>query len=126
MIEPGRELDALVAEKVMGWTRGTISTYGGLMPAWIDATGRAHPPNATSGGWLPSVDIRAAWEVVEKMQADGWMWQVEYDYEELMAGFYRGRDAEGDLDSHFVVSTTAPLAICLAALEAKGATKGAT
>lgn len=101
-MKAGRELDALVAEKVMGWncelrechTRKVLhSEYGG-------------PPHY-------STDIADAWLVVEKIDqqvtvtkcADGWLVTID-DYfchggVEIMAG-------------------TAPLAICLAALKAVG------
>ena len=47
-MEPGRELDALVAKKVMGW-----------FEVWKP--------------FSPSTDISAAWEVVEKLQGTYWV-----------------------------------------------------
>jgi hypothetical protein len=87
-IVAGRELDALVAEKVMGWNfqRSAFST-----------------------------DIASAWEVVEKLQAleytfinllwDGQGWDIEMGQD--------GHDISCD-----TYADTFPLAICLAALKA--------
>lgn len=105
----GRELDALVAEKVMDvgveWWNGEpfyVVTQDGHISAYRLAA--------------YSTDIAAAWEVVEKMRerrADFYIrfvstWTVEFD---SVAGDYNGY-TDGD---------TAPLAICLAALKAVGA-----
>jgi hypothetical protein len=57
IVEPGLELDTLVAEKVMGWTR-----IGGHY-AWATIEGETR----TWKGFQPSTDISAAWEVVTKM-----------------------------------------------------------
>jgi hypothetical protein len=104
MMQPGRELDALVAERVMGWTdfwrRGEHILYG-------------YPPVERSMGIdaerhpVPhySTDITAAWELVEKFRltvtpwsTQGWIATVEPG-----EGWYSPAD-------------TAPHAICLAAL----------
>ena len=99
-MEAGRELDALVAEKVMR-AKAKGDTFDHIM--W--------PPHY-------STRIEDAWEVVEKMQADGWFWNIDYDYGELVAGFGKGRDSEGDLSWHYEQAETTPHAICLAALKA--------
>jgi hypothetical protein len=59
---PGRELDALVAKKVMGWT------FSNLIKSWYPPNLR--PENNAYGHKLRnySTDIAAAWEVVEKMK----------------------------------------------------------
>lgn len=57
----GRELDALVAEKVMGWRR--VDDH-----LWEDADRRLRS-TAPWSSWAfhPSTDIAAAWQVVEKI-----------------------------------------------------------
>lgn len=56
MMLAGREMDALVAEKVMGWDRvGVINTSGGLV---------------TFDEFLPSVNIESAWDVVKMVGRD--------------------------------------------------------
>lgn len=86
----GPELDARVAREVMNWE--------------------------IAGPWSPSTDIAAAWEVVEKI---GLFSDEAYDG----IGFTLWHDANGwfvgtpDFRTG-VQAPTAPLAICLAALEA--------
>lgn len=97
-MKAGRELDALVAEKVIG--------YG---------------PNYILMGTFPnySTDIAAAWdEVVGKMIEGGY--RVRVDFDAYSAG------VEFVLEELHQVITgkgrgeTTPYAICLAALKAKG------
>jgi hypothetical protein len=118
-MQPGRELDALVAEKVMGWAE-----------LWTDSKNyMAYPPceqKFTIGEaerhpvWPYSTDIAAAWEVVEKIKhmnlyiathvpADGRITCIVDD------------DINGELTcdevkEYQVVADTAPEAICKAAL----------
>ena len=67
-MKAGRELDALVAEKVMGWERGDTSR--GFMK-WYPA-GKRHKSGCGEFD-IPgySTDIAAAWEVVEKLGTSG-------------------------------------------------------
>lgn len=105
-MKAGRELDALIAEKVMGLIAYKVQLV-------------APPPRVRTidelqrvGSPLPhySADIAAAWEVVEK--AD--LWSL---YGSIGDGPYRAciqfEDREG-----LMTADTAPLAICLAALKA--------
>ena len=119
-LEPGPELDALVAEKVMGWEvtrRDHPMLEGGEQVIHAkDADGAlraviwdiANYPRSL--WWNPSADIKAAWEVVERFQ-DTWF-------------VLTSRHHEGDwycsCGSHEndVIAHTAPHAICLAALKA--------
>jgi len=92
-LEAGRELDALIAEKVMGWTwcvqpHGHISRpgkysytrwlcepdrYRSAKPKWDKWDGKTEMPiSGLNGEYMHvleySTDIAAAWEVVEKMR----------------------------------------------------------
>ena len=110
-MKAGRELDALVAEHVMGWVWGIDDDgFQYLVPAdWDEYMVPAVPHYSTR--------IQDAWQVVEKtkllddfeLTKDGPMYQFghygEYGFDEWT--LY----AEAD---------TAPLAICLAALKAVG------
>jgi hypothetical protein len=90
----GRELDARVAEKVMGWEpRGPHPIHG----TPVFATGR----NDTFAPHF-STDIAAAWQAAEKLKAASWRFRVWQDYK----------------DALMVDAETAPLAICRAALKA--------
>ena len=113
-MKAGRELDALIAEKVMGLTRHDESYVAEgvgkvLRFVWRDGCGGC----VYSGDmFLPhySTNIADAWEVVEK--AD--LWSL---YGSIGDGPYRAciqfEDREG-----LMTADTAPLAICLAALKA--------
>lgn len=98
-MKAGRELDALIAEKVMGWT-------------YDEVLGWNSPDGKLTGQPCPraySTDIAAAWAVVVKFtgvarvefhQAEGWWIELGNGY-----------------DSASATAPTAPLAICLAALK---------
>ena len=120
-MKAGRELDTLVAEKVMGWEATADGLYwdarqkrtrlvlGSAIAKKREEMGIENGPGFV---FAPSTDIAAAWEVVEK--AD--LWSL---YGSIGDGPYRAciqfEDREG-----LMTADTAPLAICLAALKAKG------
>jgi len=106
-METDRKLDALVAEKVMGY-----QGYPDLEPPhMIRRYGRDDRIP------LPcfSADIAVAWRVVEKMISIGYKC-VSVDY----VGIWRCFMTRGGFGKPPVEAATAPLAICLAALEAVG------
>lgn len=108
----GRELDAMVAEKVFGWEPavnpwGDGRNIGWNLPPCI-------PNELERRTWsrdpLPySTDISAAWQVVEKIGlgiqpcGDGWVCGIP-----------------GNRSKPSVLGASAPLAICLAAMKAVG------
>jgi hypothetical protein len=106
----GRELDALVAEKVMGWALTSKDTRD--LQGWP-------PPGNTTPIDVPeySTDIAAAWEVVEKL--DKYYFQVNreiknmdsMEYTVVIPGIF-------NKERITVSANTAPHAICLAALKA--------
>lgn len=106
-MQAGREMDALVAEKVMEWVRAKCE---GRTNDWWTQPGYAKStPNF-------STDIAAAWQVVEKI--------------DLFSRAILERDEDGswwvdDEPCHNIQSnaSTAPLAICRAALLAMGVTE---
>lgn len=105
MHSPGRELDILVAEKVMGIIP-KIETYKTM--------GKEEYTNIPVNVPDYSTNIAAAWEIVEKMIEEGYDWELysfktapEYHWRVFCRGF-------GSYEA------TAPLGICLAALKAKG------
>lgn len=127
-MEAGRELDALVAERVMGWqrclTEANVQQFVVVPPEWTDFSSRYW--------WgkslyhlvpLYSTSIEAAWQVVEKMcrATPPWLLTVERrgaDEWEIQFGngVYDGDGVETAFG--FDISTSAPLAICRAALAA--------
>ena len=116
-MEAGPELDALVAEIVMGWklkrfNDGGIVIIGDVPP---DATHLiCCPSHPRAFLWSPSQDIAAAWQVVEKMQADGFEFTMRGhpDGWVEVAIFHYKRNLFGRW------TELAPLAICVAALKA--------
>lgn len=83
-MEAGRELDVLIIENVFGVPRHKVS-----LPRF-------------------SVDIDAAWQVVDKMKDDGLSFVIQY-----MPKLYYVQFGYGD---YYTTAATAPLAICRAAL----------
>lgn len=130
------EIDAMVAEKVMGWKyhrchkknpQGeTVYHFRNDAPPewWKQPTECARPlggPNiriSNFGLLAYTRDIRAAWEVVEKMHTAGWYWCVEgLASPQIRCFFYK---VEGINDYYDRIASTASLAISLAALSAVG------
>jgi Phage ABA sandwich domain len=113
-LKAGRELDALVAEKVMGWTQVRNSKPEGFSSLW-----RGRPPgNLATLRTIPdySTDISDAWKVVEKVDNRN---GVAREMGVLTASI--SRYDNGYTVRFFnsgVTADTAPLAICLAALKA--------
>lgn len=109
-----RELDALVAEKVMGWELIGIAPSGGRV---------VHSPRLWEKE-LPhySSDIAAAWQVVEKMEKDGWESGCETSKGIRRAWFaWDRRKRFSPKLPKFAEAEAIPRAICLAALKAVGA-----
>lgn len=110
-MKAGRELDALVAERVMGWTKTIVDNY-----PW-----QILPPDATElkAKSCPhySTDIAAAWQVVEKLRQDRLYIEIvsEAEYFRCEVNHYTPAAYQFKTEQH---ADTAPLAICLAALEA--------
>lgn len=107
-IEPGSELDALVADKIMG-----------LNVSWLH-----EDKDYTKHGGLPkySTDIAAAWTVVEKIynknKGEPMVMQI---YGPLSDGYkvtLIWEHHDGPIEEGSIVAKTASHAICLAALKA--------
>lgn len=114
-MKPGRELDALVAEKVMGLVNCEKhkGSYCHAFPESPDKGGETKPY---------STDIAAAWEVVEKMIGLGFTYEISFNVRWDCQFFLDGRTGNGQDDKHGAGnSETAPHAIALAALAALAA-----
>ena len=72
-LEAGRELDTLVAERVMEWTRGRDKYCAFDADCWLEdgefvAYAEDHKEyEEWTAAWSPSKDIGAAWQVAEKL-----------------------------------------------------------
>jgi hypothetical protein len=128
-MQPGRELDALIAVEVMDWIRSNEFWYD---EERIEETRFESPDGETEDtayGWgdecnyehlehLPpySTSIAAAWKVVEKLmkgKRNVGVWSEDGKWEATIEEY------DGGLIEHTAVADTAPLAICLAALAVK-------
>jgi hypothetical protein len=111
-MKAGRELDALIAARVMGWTGVRIDHPGG------EEIRMGTSPEGKGGVVRHySTDIGAAWAVVEKMRAAGWSFTLQpypgaTTWDVIFGRFGSGAWARDIAD--------APYAICLAALRAVG------
>ena len=115
---PGRELDLLIAQKIFGYGK-EIRAAG---PTFVELPANIHrdKPVISPDGDLEflkkySTDISAAWEVVEKMET--YIFTLyQFPKKQYMAVFkYFNDDFEIS-----EMGESAPHAICLAALKAKG------
>jgi len=116
----GRELDALVAERVMGWSNISRGADGDDAYGWNASLSGHVPPHGRIQIPKYSTNIAAAWEVVEKrLSTDG-----HFAFWPSVAGFsvaYHGIRTWDSEPVWEVWAETAPLAICRAALRAVGA-----
>lgn len=113
-----REIDALVASKVMG----LVPCSNPIGKCELAAKGLCWGTGGAGTDLMPySTDIAAAWEVVEKMQADGWFTSATDQTHHSMGWAWRfHHHSNGKLDAHAFARGKAPMAICLAALKAVG------
>jgi ABA sandwich protein len=118
-----RKVDALVAKHVMGFTEGVIVKHTGAQ-LWSDG--------GASFSFRPSRDIGDAWKVWERLRLDGPGSGDYFCCMEIRSPVSEGYEVCLRRGSHdddhspgkpFVLISqvaSAPLAICLAALKAKG------
>jgi hypothetical protein len=106
----GREMDALVAEKVFGRKTAWFSGPGGPV-----ITGGTMAKVST---WTPikpySTDIAAAWEVVEKMISNGWRFYLRAVGTYFEVEFQKG--GSDGIHTGYIDAETFPLAVGRAAI----------
>src|SRR5690606_29597765 len=114
-----REIDRLVAEKVMGWRLKSFPGGGGGFSAWLNDDGKImkYENDCTLDAqpydfWRPTTNIADAWQVVEKFES------VDLTKKEL--GYICWIHDNGGSECNNIPQETAPLAICLAALKTVG------
>lgn len=111
-----RKIDALIAEHVMGytseWHRGYLGPEHGCN-SYTTPCGTISMP--IEGLPCYSTDIKAAWEVLEKLDLEEWNWTI----------YPRCHNQEcpsvvlHKFHHSFHIQDQIPMAICLAALKAK-------
>ncbi len=115
-MKSGKELDALIAQKVLGWKslkrRWSNGAHSGVLDYWVDENG------TEMGSVLPkfSSDIEAAWEIVEVLECVQFTlnWRQNWEWE---AHFAILDPKTQDPDIYEGTGESAPLAICLCALK---------
>lgn len=128
-LKAGRDLDALIAEKVMGWQvfkrkwsenaidKPELRSTWAILPDGSEKF-LFHAPNIYSGRepWSPSTDIAAAFTVVERFTGKGVPFGISYD---VNYGYDKRTGWSISIDGVSVVTfyESLPLGICLAALD---------
>lgn len=120
-MKPGKEMDALVARKVMGWKLKETFNGGRAVEIWEG------DPKARWGriiqGFQPSQRIPDAWEIVEKLYSEK-KWGINVRSDHVNKGWIID-SYKLDLKGQFeVFAKTAPMAICLAGLKIVGIENG--
>lgn len=107
-IKTGRDLDALVAERVMGWKRLPDYNY------WMTFNDGSFQLHTLLSKWNPSTDISFAMQVVEKMRFDGYHTTITVFMRLALCRISDWNDAVAEGEADFSV----PEAICRAAIKA--------
>jgi hypothetical protein len=133
-LQAGRELDALVAKLVMGWTVAHYAKEGRCLGFKPNATNYYEAADGSNVGgvkrsdlssdysyWSPSTDIKAAWEVVQHLTASTYMLKMNQFWIEGGSlggklGFRVAFQYYRSMDEHQATADTISLAICRAAL----------
>lgn len=129
-LKPGRELDALIAEEVMGWheykdanPKAPLNNQGDLNDHPCETCGSVY-----GHGIKPySTDISAAWEVAQKIKDMDdetkfiiHLSQTKHNECEVEITYWIEENGDRYMGGpFFVLGDTAPHAICLAALSAR-------
>lgn len=121
-MEAGRELDALIAEKVMGCKILYVGTVSGEKPWGCGCLNEIHSIGDGDAELKEfSTDIAAAWEVVEKLREKYNSVDICALSPTLKGCHYKVKLWDNAWsDSITILSETVPRAICLAALKAIG------
>ncbi len=128
-LQPGPELDALIAEKVMGWmvckAHAQGLNHGALIECSENRCGDLLPEKGgdrlwtrSEEQWNPSARIEAAWQVVEKLRA--LRFDILLDMTWGRSGILAFACADGIIRDVKVGCGGVPLAICRAAWKARG------
>ena len=118
-MKPGRELDMLVAEKVMGWSNSIGSARSDHMWGIMDFDDKGPVLAANFPSY--SEDIAAAWELMEKLKGPEMgvsictLWEQPNTFKWIAKIEFLGTER-----FEFAVEESAAHAICLAALKAIG------
>jgi Phage ABA sandwich domain len=120
-----REINHLIATKVMGWELLKVKNhYGDEVGIWIDPKinkFKAFLEGVKEDEFSPTTNIADAWQVVEKFD-----FNYLYRSKDFADGKWECKLSRKDERVYYAVAETAPLAICLAALKAVALEVGET
>ena len=105
-----KDIDTLIATKIMGWKKRRAFFHLYSPEYWFDGDER----QTAVSSWKPSTNIAKALIVVKKMILDGYSFEVNH-YGSFIADF--GLPPKYEIGGQ-AEEKTAPLAICKAALSA--------
>jgi len=108
------EINALIAEKVMGWVLRRKNGY----QSWHEEDSVGSVRKTLVYKWRPSTSIADAWKVVEKMREIGFILGTGETFGKPCMWFRDGY--EDDCRYGYADGPSDPMNICLAALRAKG------
>lgn len=120
-MEIGRDMDLLVAEKIMKWKPICYDDDVVVALDVGDGTERFFTdPTQSDNEWSPSTDIKDAWLVIEEMKK----YRFRFDISERLNGdvsvSFELTESEFDLFYTELKENSVTLAICKCALEAMG------
>jgi hypothetical protein len=130
-MDVGSKFDAWIAEHVMKWQIVQIYSSENIIAFQADDGKRKYTGVDLDDPWKwsPTIDIADAWQVVEKLRADGWQYELvsQHYSRQCVVIFGRGTyDVHNDEWSEYCTdcSLSVPYAICLAAKKAIETKKG--
>jgi hypothetical protein len=126
----GREMDALIAEKVMGWKPVPINYWlpegkgrGDKPVLWLFNHPKYGEQTRAMHNFRPSSDIAAAWEVVEEIKSHVLRVDITISADTRLKPYAVLITGKGIREWWQREGDTLPLAICRAALPALGVTE---
>lgn len=115
-MNPGKELDELVATKVMGWTLGYDEYVSEKTESWFDNKFLMRVEL-----FKPSTDISDAWKVLNHLDRNHWRFRIisalDISSDRFFYSLKLDKAAEMEVVADFYSLDKFPEAICLAALK---------
>jgi hypothetical protein len=111
------EINALVAEKVMGWTLSSAPSGLRIVALWCDSHGQ---PLRRESEWFPSTSIADAREIEDEIERRGLKWKYTQALVSLSLFFPEVPDFVHDEDLWWFLIHATPEQRSLAALKTVG------
>jgi hypothetical protein len=103
-MEAGRRLDALIAEKVMGWKSVKIEQYTDWTTKFLNVTGVKPSFEAPFPIHVRfySTDVAAAWEVVDRVESMADYWHTNINHRPASSKFSKYHEGEEAFEYSYV------------------------